>query len=569
MGWLRGLGRIAGLGLLAVLLLPALAPWIGSAVDRGPDGIPRLSAFPIALAAFDPLLRECARNSSIVAGLVAGGSLVVGVVVGELAASRRFWGRAPLVILVKLPLAAGPILIAPGVVRLMGGPSGWDWLAARSLLGWSCEDLARWVALVWVGMAWGVPMVALATGAARRRSEPAWVEAARAVGASPARSWRDVVWPALRPEAARAAASVFAIALVEPAGPMVLGLRRTLAVPMIEAASRLDQPTRAATLALLAILISTLARAAILGWGGPSRTGPGREPAAPTIAAGRRRSLGSVAILGAWSAVAAGPVGALIWLATDPAEGVSIARWSGLLVGWLADPEARVWAVNAGLAGLLAVGVDLLVLRAISGRGPIASKRAIGPALRVFEVVPPMALAVGALSLPWLLGALADAVDGPIGRVLRAVALELSPARSPGWLLIAAIAAGRLPTLARAADLAGERSRPALAEASLLMGASRRSAARAGQNRWLGIVPVRPMVLSLALSSTALAPALLLAPGSERRTLAPAVLGSLLGPGPVDPRIAGAIAGLLAVNFLGFALASRGRSGPLGDWFRV
>src|SRR5438874_422264 len=102
MGWLRGLGRVAGFGLLAVLLLPALAPWISAAIDRGPDGSPRVSPFPIALAAFDPFLRECVRDSSIVALLVAAGSLAAGVVLGELAATRRFWGRGPLVALALL-----------------------------------------------------------------------------------------------------------------------------------------------------------------------------------------------------------------------------------------------------------------------------------------------------------------------------------------------------------------------------------------------------------------------------------------------------------------------------------
>jgi ABC-type Fe3+ transport system permease subunit len=568
MNSVRGLGRIAGLGSLLALSLLLLAPGFSALLDRGPDGSARLSVFPIALAIFDPFVRECARNSAVVAGLVAGLSMVLGVGLGHAAGPRRTWGRPPMVLLSRTPMAAGPLLIAPGVWLVMGGPGGWEWLSARSLLGWSAEDLARWSALVWVGLAWGAPMVALATESALRRVEPSWLEAARAAGASPARAWRDVVWPALRPEASRAAATVFTLALAEPAGPMVLGLRRTLAIQILGAASRLDQPTRAATVALIAILIALVARAAILRWGGPSILGPGSGPSFPPTPAGRGRGMASLLALAAWSCFAAGPVAALLWRLTDPVRGATAGQWSSLLVGWLAEPGVSDWAANALMVGGIAVGLDFLILPAIHGRGPMAGN---GPArliVRGFEAIPPMALAVGAMALPWLIGAAADRAGGSVGHGLRALARELSPARSPGFLLVAAVACGRLPTLVRAADLARDRSRPVLADAALLMGASRRRARRAAQNRWLGIVPARPLILSMALASTSLAPALLLAPGSERRTLAPAVLEGLLGSESPDPRWLGPIVALLLVNGVGFAMASRGRSGSLGDWFR-
>jgi ABC-type Fe3+ transport system permease subunit len=568
MGWLGGLGRIAGLGLLAALLLPILAPWASAVLDLGPDGPARLSGFPLALAAFDPFVLEAARNSTILAGLVAGGSLVLGVGLGHLAGPGRFRGRASLRALAILPMAAGPLLIAPGILLLIGGPRRWDWLAARSLVGCSCEDLARWAALGWAGVAWGTPLVALATEAALRRVDPAWSEAARAVGASPWRAWRDVTWPVLRPEAARAAASVFTLALVEPAAPLVLGLRRTLAVQMLGAANRLDQPTRAAILALFSILIAVLARTAILRWVGPSALPAARARPDPlTIPAGRRRTLASLAILAGWSVVAAGPVAALLWRATDPERGAGLGRWSNLLLGGLADPEARRWTVNAGSAGLLAVVVDILVLRSIFGRGPLRLNRATRLILVAFEAVPPLAWAVGALCLAWLLGVGADRAGVP-GGWLRAIAQELSPARSPGILLILAIAAARLPTMARAAIMAGDRSLPILIDAALTMGQSPRRAGRAGGGRWRGSVRPGPLALSMALAWTSLTPALLLAAGSERRTLAPAVLGWVLEPGPIDPRAAGPIAALLGINLVGLALASGGRSGPPGDWFR-
>ena len=140
------------------------------------------------------------------ASATAGGSLVLGVGLGWIVGRWRFWGRSPLWGLALVPLAAGPLLVAPGISLVLGGQRGWDWLAARSILGVSAESSVRWAALVGIGLASGSPLVALATLAGLRRVDPSWTEAARAVGASRRRAWRDVVWPILRPEAARASA---------------------------------------------------------------------------------------------------------------------------------------------------------------------------------------------------------------------------------------------------------------------------------------------------------------------------------------------------------------------------
>ncbi len=572
MGWLRGMGWASGVVVLAAVWVAALAAWPSAVIDRGPDGSTRLSPFPIALTAFDPLVWECARNSLAVASAVAVGSIFLGVGLTLAAGRARPWGRLLLGSSAWVAMAAGPLLVAPGVALILGGPAGWEWLAARSILGISAEGLVRWSALGWVGLAVGVPLVAMATASAMGRVDPSWAEAARAAGASRRRAWRDVVWPALRPEAARAGSAAFTIALVEPAGPMVLGLRRTLAVQMVEAAWRLDEPTRAATLAVLATAIAIVGRLAIGRWGGPSPVPQASEPprASPPPPAGRALAFASGLVLLAWSAMAIGPVVALVGKAVEGGRGagVGLGGWSAAARGWASDPEARAWAVNSATTAGLAVGLDLIVLAGLVGGGPRVLGPAIRSAARAIEVIPPMAVGVGALSVPWLLGALADpSGDGP-GRWLRAAALELSPARSPGLLLVVALAAIRLPMLARAAELARARDRPVMADAARLLGSSRGDASRMGEGRRLGAVPARPAVLAMALASTALAPALILAPSPERRTLAPAAVGFLLEGGPIDPRASGPIAAVLVVNLAGFAVASRGRMGSIGAWYR-
>ncbi len=178
-----------------------------------------------------------------------------------------------------------------------------------------------------------------------------------------------------------------------------------------------------------------------------------------------------------------------------------------------------------------------------------------------------MTLGVGMLATPWLLAVLADLTGGAPGSWIRVIALELSPARSPGILLILSLAALSLPMLVRITDLAGREVRPARLDAAKLMGASELRARRIVEDRWLGLVPGRPALLALALASTNLAPALLLTPFAERQTLRTAVLNMEREGDPVAPLIGGPILAILAVNSMAFTLASRSRGGTIGDWF--
>ncbi|WP_435019270.1 ABC transporter permease subunit [Tundrisphaera sp. TA3] len=572
----RGMGgaaRAIGFGVMAVLWLPALAIVPAAVIDRGPDGTPRLSPLPLALAVLDPFAWACAANSALAASAVAAGSLLIGVVVGTISGRRRFWGRPLLVGLAWAPLAAGPVILAPGVAMILGGDrgGGWDWLDARSIAGLPFSDLARWAGLVWVGIACGVPIVASATSAAWTRIDPTWSEAARAAGASRRRIARDLIWPLLRPDVGRAVASVFALALMEPAGPMVLGLHRTLAVQVVASARRFDEPTRAATLALIGVALAWLARLLIGWWGGantlpPEPDGPA-PPRVPAMASRRRMLICSLA-LGAWIVVGVAPI--LVVLASafrpDSGEGPTEALARAVRPG----PEAIRWLGNGAMVAALALAANGLALITLFGRpgrppGPLA--RGLSSALGWF---PPLALGVGALALPWLLSAGADALaPGSIaGRGAALLAREMHPARSPGLALILALAAAHLPMLARAATLARGPIRPRLADAALTMGASRRRAQRDRDGHPARRIPLRPALLTLALSLTNLAPALLLVPLPERRTPAPAVLRRYLERGVIDGRLALPIAAMLGANFGAFALASRGRAGPIGGWFR-
>jgi ABC-type Fe3+ transport system permease subunit len=565
----RGVGQVLGGILLAMLLVPGLVAWISALLDRGPGGSTRFSAFPLALALFDPFVWTCARNSLLVASATAGLSVPIGVGLASVAGPGRFRGRGPLWAMTLAPLAAGPLLIALSLASAFGGQDSWDWLAGRSVLGTSAEVAVRWIAFLWTELAVGVPLVALATLAGLRRVEPTWSEAALAVGASRRQAWRDVVWPNLRPGVARASAMVFTLALIEPAAPMVLGLGRTLGVQIVYAATRLDQPTRSSTLALLAVLIAFLGGVAICRWGGTSRFGVGSPVAATMPAASTRSAWFSRLLLAAWCCATVGPVGFWLWRVLKASRHASTG--SNPIAGWLMDPEMQTWVANSAMTAGIAVLVDLIILRALSHRRPGSGGRSIRLACWVFQAVPPLALGAFALAIPWMVLGLADSLTGPLVPGLRRLALELSPGRSPGFLLILVLAAGQLPMLAQVAMLARGRIRPSRVDASRLMGETDRRAARTGEAGFLGVVPSAPAFLAFASAATSLAPALLLSPFSERRTLAPAILGLIVQDGPVAPRSFGLIVVVLGLNLAGLAVAKVGTMGdhPDGERRRI
>lgn len=538
--------------MLGVLLIPILAALPAALLDRGPDGTMRVSAFPMALALLDPFVWTCARNSVLVALATAAGSVLIGVGLGSSVGLQRFRGRGLLWALSIAPLAAGPVLIAPSLAAVLGGQNGWDWLAGRSVFGVSAEVLDRWSALVWTGLAAGVPLVALATASGLRRVHPSWPDAALAVGASPYQVWRDLIWPNIRPGVARASALVFTLALVEPAGPLVFGLGRTLAVQIIRAATRLDQPTRASVLALLATAIALVGRATIGWWGGTNHLRVEVLDASSPRPASLRWIWPSRLLLVTWCGATVGPMGLWLW------RGLRAARLSSPVFSvesWLDDPEMRVWVANSALTAGLAVAVVLVILRASDLGRSGASGRALRVACLAFEAVPPLALGAWVLAIPWLILGVAELFEGPSSEGLRRLALELSPGRSPGFLLILALAAGQLPMLVEVARLTRGRIRPSRVDASRLMGVTDRQAARVGEAGWLGIVPPAPAFLAFALAAISLAPALLLTPFSERKTLVTASLGMILESGPIDPRAFGLITLILGLNLVTMILA--------------
>ena len=101
-----------------VFLAPVLALLPAAVLDIGPEPESRIrfSLFPLALALLDPLVWTCIWNSLAVAGIVALGSLLIGVAVGGLVTVFRFWGRPALAAMIIAPAIVSPAFLALGIL---------------------------------------------------------------------------------------------------------------------------------------------------------------------------------------------------------------------------------------------------------------------------------------------------------------------------------------------------------------------------------------------------------------------------------------------------------------------
>ncbi len=309
----------------------------------------------------------------------------------------------------------------------------------------------------------------------------------------------------MRPNAARAAGAVFTLTLIEPGAPLVLGLRRTLSFQIVDAALGPEPAPRAAVLAVVAAAFAVVARGLFRWWG---RGGAGGanfvdEPIARAVIARWPRAACYTTLLGLAAVLAWVPI--FVLLATAVSGGVSLRRLVDL------DHESQRLLLNSLALGLAVVTIDLALgwtLAAWAGRRAIwVFSLAAWP-----ELLPPLALGVGAVVLPEVLqmgaGWARDSEGAGHEALARGVGLlagGLDTYRRPGVLLALAVAAARLPFQARAVEHGWSRFRPTPIDAAPLLGAKPRPARRAATGIGLGAAP-SALFVTFALAATNLAP---------------------------------------------------------------
>jgi ABC-type Fe3+ transport system permease subunit len=564
--WMRSVTR-AFLGFLTIV--PVVALVLTVLLDRGPAGEVRVSFFPMALRALDPFVWTCARNSLIFAVAVTATALAAGIILGWLLGRLRSWGRPVLRASTALLLAASPVVLALGLVGTWGMPHPWPWpfsapgAADEGLSLETWRGVPLWVFWIWSTLPGAVAIVVLSIAAAVEWIEPEWEDAARLAGAGRFRTWRRLIWPLIRPAGARAAALVFPLALVEPGAPLILGLRRTLAFQIVEAARRPDPFPRIAVWSVMAGLIALAGRLLLRRWGGP----PILDRLATGKAAGRGRPLArkagipirlaSLLTLAAAAVLGWLPVLGLFRLVLDRRPDVAASGdlatgpFAKLIRSVLEPPMPRL-AANSVLLGLeIATGIVVLawVVRPAPRGRP---SRTIGSDLvRRLGMMPPLLQGVGILALPWLAGVVSSSLrtiprfEGPAER-LADLARELSPERNPWALLAMAVGLTVGLRFLRSWQWAAESESDGLRsglDAAALTGASpvrARAVTSWRPARWIG-----RFLLVACFAATGLTPALLFTPWMDGRTIAPAIV--ILVDGPDGARLQAAALALTAL----------------------
>ncbi len=548
--WLRGALRSL-LGLIAALPIGAVA--ISAVVDFGPDGKGRISAFPIALQLSSDFTWTCLRNSLTFAGTIAAVSLLLGSGMGRALASIPGRARTVTRLAVGSMLAGPPACLALGWIGLLGLPFPWPSAMRKAVEG--IPQLETWEGwpswLLWIASTAppAIALVALSTARAFDAMDPEWRDAARLAGAGRFAAWRGVTWPIVRPVAARAAAVAFALALLEPGVPILLGLRRTLAFQIVESATGRDPFPATAIWAAMAALLSFVGQWLLRSWGGPALAG--------SRAVSRSHSTRPVVTIVSASIVVLASV--LGWL---PVVGcLALLHSAGMnhetLMETIGSEPVREAAIRSMVLGL-EVGTAVLILAWLARpkSASVGSWARLSVVFGRLALAPPMIQGVGFLAI---LELLAHWLEPTIGA-------ELSAGRNP-WPLLASAVGISVGTrlLASGWRTEGRRLEEARSsvDAAILAGASPsrgRSLARRYRLEWLGVLG-----LAILLPAVNLVPALFFSPWAGVRPIAPEFLIlAETNPG-AQPQAAALACGLIILNLVALA-ASRLTPTPPPEW---
>jgi molybdate transport system permease protein len=168
---------------LAVALVFLTLPVVAIFVDVGPGELLSGLDDPAAVDALR-LSLECTVAALAII-------VVVGTPAAYLLATREFRGKAIVVTLIELPLVLPPAVAGIGLLAALG-PKG--------LLGGAGPDLVLTTAGVIVALVFvAAPFHLRQAQAAFAAVDPAWLDASRTLGASPARTFARVAVPAALP----------------------------------------------------------------------------------------------------------------------------------------------------------------------------------------------------------------------------------------------------------------------------------------------------------------------------------------------------------------------------------
>lgn len=213
------------------------------ATGLAPEG--RLAVDAIAHALGRPWLLDTIVFTLALAVAITLASFLIGMPAAWLLARCTFPGRTPLRVLVAVPFVLPTVVVASAFLALLG---------PRGLVPTSLADTV--LAVVVAGAFYDVSVVVRLVGGLWAHLDPRMEDAARALGASSWRAFREVTWPLLRPAVVSAASVIMLFSVTSFGLVLILGApgQPTLEVEIWRQASvMLDLPA-AATLAVIQIV---------------------------------------------------------------------------------------------------------------------------------------------------------------------------------------------------------------------------------------------------------------------------------------------------------------------------
>ena len=372
----------------------------------------------------------------------------------------------------------------------------------------------------------------------------------------------------------RAAGLVFLIAMVEPGAALVLGLRRTLAFQIVEAATGPNPYPRTAVWSLMAGVLG-LCGWLVFRWTGRASSLQELSGARSAVELDRseRRaapvlSLVAALSLALWGIMVCVPLAGLVRLVSgsgdplEPGDGTLASSVLGAAAP-LRDPALVEVLVDSAVFALEVAG-GLLVVAWVAGLN--SRGRTTGRWPRSFRRIPavaPLILGTGVLAMPWLVALASRFLLDRGGYRAAVLAGDLAGAIDPHlhpWILMAcAVGLVMLPRFFRSDGAAstvgsGKDRADACYAAAVHAGAPRWRAATLCGPGFLTRLAGRYAMLWV-VAATNVTPALLFSAGDKGRTLGPEFLALAGGDGRA--RTLAAALGLVAVlgSLAAFAVA--------------
>jgi thiamine transport system permease protein len=284
----------------------------------------------------------------------------------------RFRGRALLRALVTIPFVLPTVVVGSAFLALLGPRSPLN-TALTSLFGEGAPtlDLRRTVtAILLAHVFFNYAVVVRTVGGLWAHLDPRIEDAARVLGASRWRVFREVTLPLLRPAIASTAAIVFLFTFTSFGVVLILGgaARATIEVEIHRATTQLLDLPLASALALLQLLAVVTALAV---YGRLQRTAASQRLVGAAVSARPPRSRGErwflVANLGVMALLLLAPLLVLVERSFVTADGYGLANWHALFGGqpdtllavspWQAVRNSVVFGVAATAVALVVGGV--------------------------------------------------------------------------------------------------------------------------------------------------------------------------------------------------------------------